>query len=73
MLNPNFSSRALRRIRAERGLSRQQLADAVRCHKSAVQRWEQGLRTPNNQALMVAASVLGCTVEDLLVGSEVAK
>ncbi|MFD7998479.1 helix-turn-helix transcriptional regulator [Streptomyces mirabilis] len=60
-----FSKDALRRIRTERALSRQELANAVRCHHSTVKRWEQGLRSPNAQAAIVTATVLGCSVHDL--------
>ncbi|MET7477632.1 helix-turn-helix transcriptional regulator [Streptomyces sp. NPDC005648] len=65
-----FSKDALRRIRSERGLSRDDLASAVRCHVSTVRRWEYGVRAPNTQAAMLTATVLGCSVDDLFEVSE---
>ena len=52
--------------RQERGLSQAELAAALACDRSAVSRWEMGLRLPTVPHLMAIGQVLGCGARALL-------
>ena len=57
---------ALRRARIEKGLSQQQLADALNVDRSTVTKWETGNRQPDAETLARLSSVLGANVGALL-------
>lgn len=57
---------ALRRARIEKGLSQQQLADALNVDRSTVTKWETGNRQPDAETLARLSSVLGTNVGALL-------
>ena len=61
---------ALRRTRIEKGLSQQQLAEAMNVDRSTVTKWETGDRLPNAATLARLSSVLGSNVGALLVTSD---
>lgn len=56
----------IRRIRIERGLSQEELAQAVGVTGSAISRWESGQRQPNIEKLKKLSAALGVTVDELL-------
>ncbi|MEU6114899.1 helix-turn-helix transcriptional regulator [Streptomyces sp. NPDC047117] len=59
---------ALRRIRNERGLTRQDLADAIGQHITSIRRYELGNRQhPHPATVQAMACVLQCRPEDLLI------
>ena len=57
---------ALRRLRIEKGLSQQQLADAMNVDRSTVTKWETGDRQPDAVTIGRLSSVLGSNVGVLL-------
>ena len=60
---------ALRRARIEKGLSQQNLADALNVDRSTVTKWETGNRQPDAETIARLSSVLGANVAQLLVAS----
>ena len=57
---------ALRKLRMERGLSQQQLADMLFVDRSSIASWESGRRTPD-------AAVIGGLAEALKVSPDKTK
>ena len=53
--------------REQRGMTQQQVADAVHVSKGAVSMWENGIRTPATHFLIMLADLFGVTL-DTLVG-----
>ena len=60
---------ALRRLRIEKGLSQQQLAEALSVDRSTVTKWETGDRQPDAETLARLSPVLDANVAELLVSS----
>ena len=56
----------LRRLRMERGLSQQQLADLLFVDRSSIARWENGKRVPDLTVLARLAEALGVEPEQLM-------
>ena len=61
-----FMPTVLRRYRAQRGLSQQQLADSVGIAKSYISSLELGYRAPNLNLLVKIASALGVRAGELV-------
>lgn len=61
-----FFSDALRKLRIEKGLSQQALADKMYVTRSTVARWESGTRLPDAVTISRLAEVLGADVNTLL-------
>lgn len=55
-------------LRTEKGLSQSQLGDMMGVSNKAVSKWEMGISKPRPAMLVVLASFLGVTVEELLAG-----
>ena len=60
---------ALRRARSKKGLSQQQLADALNVDRSTVAKWETGDRQPDTATLARLSAVLGSDLAELLLRS----
>ncbi|MBR6392901.1 MAG: response regulator [Eubacterium sp.] len=56
----------LKKLRTQKGLSQQELADTVFVTRSTVARWESGSRMPDARRLPLLASSLGVNVDTLL-------
>lgn len=56
----------MRTYRKERGLTQQQLADALDVSLGVISKWEKGLSTPDIQVLMEMAEVFGVSTDTLL-------
>lgn len=61
-----YFSETLRRLRDEKGLSRQELADKMYVTRSTVARWENGNRLPDVAMISRLSDVLGTDVNVLL-------
>ena len=61
-----FFSETLRKLRTEKGISQQILADKVYVTRSTVARWETGIRLPDAVMISRLALVLGADVNMLL-------
>jgi transcriptional regulator with XRE-family HTH domain len=68
-MTQTFSPHALRALRVDRGLSRLQLATAIRRNFHQVGAWERGRDIPNMDSLMRLMRVLECHIEDLFEDS----
>jgi transcriptional regulator with XRE-family HTH domain len=60
----------LRRLRRDRGLSRDMISQQCQCHPDTIANYERGLRTSfEGLAILIrAAAVLGVRLDDLLAG-----
>lgn len=57
----------LKKLREAKGLSGAQLASIVGTTRGTITRWENGSRSPRDDATLRAlARVLGCTIDDLI-------
>ena len=61
-----FFSETLSKLRTEKGLSRQELADKMYVTRTTVARWENGTRLPDAMMITQLAEVLGVDVNVLL-------
>ena len=68
-MNQAFAN-TLKKIRTEKGLSQQTLADKMFVTQSTVARWEKGSRLPDAVMTTRLATVLGVDVNTLLTASE---
>lgn len=62
-----FSGRRLREARIAAGISPEQLAVELRRSAHSVQEYERGRVIPPVNVLVTAASLLGCSLDDLIV------
>ena len=58
----------IRRLREERKLTQQQLAEAIRVSDKAVSKWERGLSFPDISMLEPISELLGISIMELLAG-----
>ena len=56
----------IRNIRQKKGMLQTELADAVGVTQGTISGWETGYCTPSLSCAQKLASVLGCTIEELL-------
>nr|DAW29050.1 MAG TPA: Helix-turn-helix XRE-family like protein [Caudoviricetes sp.] len=52
--------------RMELGMTQQQLAEKVGCYAKDVSRWENGVFVPHVETMLKIATVLDCTIDDLV-------
>lgn len=57
---------AIARIRIERGMTQQELAEKIGVTYSNVSRWERGEVSPTIKSMLKIAAVLGCSLDDLV-------
>ena len=65
----NLFGESLRRLRMEKNLSQQQLADLMHVDRSTVTRWESGIRLPDADMITLLSDCLGTDVGRLLRAS----
>lgn len=70
-MNSYMTGQAVRRLREEKKITQQQLADAIGVTPKAVSRWETGRGLPDISLLDPLAAALGVSVAELMSGSEV--
>jgi len=70
-MNSYVTGQAVRRLREEKKITQQQLADAIGVTPKAVSRWETGRGLPDISLLDPLAAALGVSVTELMSGSEV--
>lgn len=56
----------IRRLREERGISQQELAQALGVTQGAVSHWENGVRKPDIDDIVKIAQLFNCKVDDLI-------
>lgn len=57
---------AIKRIRVQRGITQQAMADALQISPAAISHWETGRRKPDVDDLIAIARFFGCKVDDLI-------
>ena len=62
---------ALQRLRKQRGLTQEELAEALYVSRTAVSKWESGRGYPNLDSLKAISKFFSVTIDDLLSGEEV--
>lgn len=60
-------------LRRKRGLSQEQLAEAVGVSRQAVSKWETGASTPELDKLTALSSFFGVTVDELMSDAQAAE
>lgn len=61
----------IKELRAEKGLTQQELAERLNCTNKAISRWETGSGSPDIDFLVPLAEILGVTVNELLAGEKI--
>ena len=57
----------IKHLRKEKGVSQQQLGDALGLKKSTVCKWETGVSNPGFKTLMKLSKYFECTVDELFL------
>lgn len=65
-LNTENVGALISRLRKEKGMTQQELADKLQLTDKAVSKWERGLACPDISILPQIAEILGVSVDDLL-------
>ncbi|MBO4558576.1 MAG: helix-turn-helix domain-containing protein [Lachnospiraceae bacterium] len=63
-------SKHIRRIRQERGLTQEQLAEKMHLSRQAISNWETGKTSPDIDSLLALADILDTDVMELLYGEK---
>jgi transcriptional regulator with XRE-family HTH domain len=61
----------LQELRKQKGLTQEELAEALYVSRAAVSKWESGRGYPNIDSLKEISSFFSVTIDDLLSGSEI--
>ena len=56
----------IKQMRQSRGITQQQLADAIGVKQKDISRWETGKRIPKLDKLLLIAKALKCEITDLI-------
>lgn len=56
----------LKKIREERNMTQEELANILSVSRPTVTLWENGINKPRADMLLRLSKILGCTIEDLL-------
>jgi len=65
--------KTIKKIRAEKGMTQEQLAEHLHVTRQAVSNWEQGKTQPDVETLSAMAEVFELPVEELIYGNTVQK
>ena len=60
----------LQELRKQKGLTQEELAQAIYVSRTAISKWESGRGYPNIDSLKVIAKFFGVTIDELLSGDE---
>lgn len=63
-------SQKLQQLRKQKGITQEQLADAIFVSRTAVAKWEQGKGYPNIDSLKDLSKFFSVTIDDLLSGEQ---
>ena len=65
-MNPESVGQLISKLRKEKGMTQQELADKLQITDKAVSKWERGLSCPDMSILPQVAEILGVNVVYLL-------
>ena len=65
-------ARNLKRLRRQKGLTQEELADKLHVTRQAVSNWERNQNLPELEVLLSAAEALGASMDELLYGPRAA-
>ncbi len=65
-------SEKLKELRKQKGLTQEQLAEAINISRTAISKWESGKGYPNIDALRHLAKTFNVSIDDLLSTNELA-
>ncbi len=65
--------KTIKKIRAEKGMTQEQLAERLHVTRQAVSNWEQGKTQPDVETLSAMAEVFEIPVEELIYGKAIHK
>ena len=68
---PMELSEKIQKLRKERGLTQEQVAEQLFVSRTAVSKWETGRGTPSMESLQMLAKFFGITLDELLRAEEV--
>ena len=57
---------SIKSVRTSKGMTQQELADRLKVKQSAISQWESGNTGPKRSRLAEIASILDCTIDDLM-------
>lgn len=60
----------LQKLRKQKGLTQEELAQALFVSRTAISKWESGRGIPNIESLKATANFFGITIDELLSGEE---
>ena len=60
----------IRQLRSEKGMSQEQLAEALHISRQAISKWETGESIPDTERVMLLCRVLDISADYLLFGKE---
>lgn len=60
----------LQKLRKQKGLTQEELAQALFVSRTAISKWESGRGIPNIESLKATANFFGITIDELLSGDE---
>lgn len=69
----NKVNTSIRRLRQEKGLNQEQLAEQLHMTRQAISNWETGRTQPDIETLTQIADFFGVSVERLIYGKEITK
>lgn len=61
--------KTIKKVRAEKGMTQEQLAERLHVTRQAVSNWEMGKTQPDVETLAAMAEVFGVPVEELIYGN----
>ena len=61
----------LQNLRKQKGLTQEELAEALYVSRTAISKWESGRGYPSIDSLKLIAGYFSITIDELLTGSEV--
>ena len=64
-------NKKLQELRKQKGLTQEELADALYVSRTAISKWESGRGYPNIDSLKAIAKFFSVTIDDLLSGGEI--
>ncbi len=69
-MNQEKIGKFISKLRKEKGMTQEQLAEKLNISKNAVSKWERGLNLPDVSIMQELCKILGITLNELFVGEK---